>query len=247
MEDHRQRFHTYQLRDCISMKIALIGYGKMGRLIEQIALSRGHMITAKISPSLKTKITAQALAAAEVCIDFSHPECVLNNIEQLCHLKKSVVVGTTGWYDNLDQVKNLVQEYSIGLLYAPNFSIGIHLFLQMIIQSAQLIASFPEYDIGITEAHHRHKVDSPSGTAKLIASHLQQNHSKKEECPISSFRCGSIPGTHTVYFDSPVDSITLTHQAHNREGFALGSVQAAEWLIGKKGIFTLNDLFPGPQ
>lgn len=222
------------------MKIALIGYGKMGRLVEEIAQQRGHTICATIRST--NSIDSKSLLDAEACIDFSHPDCVMEHIRQVTSLKKQLVVGTTGWYQHLPEVRALVQKHATGLFYAPNFSVGVNLFLQIIAHAAKLINQFEEYDVGIMESHHQHKVDAPSGTAKAIAQELLKGIKHKQDYPIASVRCGSIPGTHSVLFDSPNDTITLTHEARNREGFARGAVIAAEWLQNKTGLFTMNDL-----
>lgn len=235
------------------MKIALIGYGKMGRLIDKIAQQKAHTIVSRMS----RKVDHQALQDADICIDFSHPEAVLDNILHAATRGKNIVVGTTGWYDQLDTARKIVEKYGIGLFYAPNFSIGIHLFLKIVADAARLLDA-TEYDVGIVEEHHNKKADSPSGTGLALAQTLMNHMKRKTEVvkeidgpiashqlQISSLRCGSIPGTHHVHFDSPCDTITLTHQARSREGFASGAVTAAEWLIGKKGFYTIEDMLGG--
>jgi 4-hydroxy-tetrahydrodipicolinate reductase len=240
------------------MRIALIGYGKMGRLVEEIAKEKEHSIVAKIhprSPSTK-KITAETLRDADLCIDFSNPKYALENIKQVAALGKSLVMGTTGWYDHLDEVKALVEKSKIGFIYSPNFSVGVNLFVKMVGLAAAMINEFDEYDVGGIEMHHNEKVDSPSGTAKALAHEILKHFKRKNsivyetvnrqinpnELQISSLRCGSIPGKHSIIFDSPSDSITLTHEARNREGFASGAVAAAEWLSGKTGFYTIQDM-----
>lgn len=220
------------------MKIAIIGYGKMGQMIERAALSRGHTIVARISSS---EWELQDLSKADLCIEFTRPDSVLENIQKIAKLKKSIVIGTTGWYDQIEQVRSIVNEKQIGALYSPNFSIGIHLFLHMIEQTSKLMNSFIEYDVAGIEYHHKGKKDSPSGTALEISKKIEVNMNRIEKVPFSSVRCGSIPGTHTVIFDSPCDTISISHEARNREGFATGAVQAAEWLKGKQGLFTFSD------
>jgi len=219
------------------MQIALIGYGKMGKLIEQIALQKGHVITSRITAT--SQITDSNLSQADVCIDFSHPHAILDNTMRVSELKKNLIVGTTGWYEHLPTVKSIVNQANIGFLYSPNFSIGVQLFFKIVKEAAALISHFPEYDVGIFEAHHKAKADSPSGTAKALADVLRTKL-QRNEFNTSAMRCGSIPGTHTVMFDSLVDSICLTHQARSREGFASGAIAAAEWLNGRKGFFTLD-------
>ena len=239
------------------MKIALIGYGKMGRLIEDLARQKEHHIVAKIHPSGEfSSIDEQLIQQADICIDFSTPQCVLNNIHSIAKIKKNIVMGTTGWYEHFDEVKKIVLENQIGFLFSPNFSIGIHLFKEIVTYAAQLINEFEDYDVAGYELHHNQKLDSPSGTAKSIVHALLDKIQRKtipiyqtidrqvasHEIQFSSLRCGSIPGTHSILFDSPADTITLTHQARNREGFAQGALIAAEWLYDKKGIFTLDDM-----
>lgn len=239
------------------MKIALIGYGKMGKLIGEIALQNEHQIVAKIDPHLPShRITKEAVADADICIDFSHPNAVLENIKTLGELNKNIIVGTTGWYDQIDTVRRYVELYKIGLLYSPNFSIGVNLFLRIVKEAAALIDHFDEYDVGGYEVHHNQKADSPSGTAKAIVSQLLDQVRRKktavyekvdrpptpDELHFASLRSGSNPGFHSVIFDSAADTLTLSHQARNREGFARGAVAAAEWLQNKKGLFTMQDI-----
>lgn len=237
------------------MKIALIGYGKMGKMVESAALSKSYTIVSKID-SHQQSISKESLANADICIDFSHPNCVVNNVKSIAALKKNIVMGTTGWYDHLDLVKEIVNNADIGFLYSPNFSLGVSLFLEIVAQAAALMAPFESYDVGGFEIHHNQKADSPSGTAKAIAKRLLANLPRKKEViygqpnqqihpdtiHFSSTRFGSVPGTHSVAFDSNSDSITLTHTARNREGFANGAIRAAEWLVGKKGFYTNEDI-----
>ncbi|MBA3958684.1 MAG: 4-hydroxy-tetrahydrodipicolinate reductase [Parachlamydiaceae bacterium] len=236
------------------MKVALVGYGKMGRMVEEIALQRGHEIVARISS--KDKFSSQpGISKANVCIEFSHPSCVIENIKKLAEMGRDIVVGTTGWYEQHNLVEEIVKRHNIGLLYASNFSLGVNLFLKLVAEASVLLDPFAEYDVGLFEAHHSQKADSPSGTGKAIAKTILKNMKRKNqivehaqgvvkpnELNIASLRCGSIPGTHSVIFSSPADTITLTHEAHNRQGFAKGAVQAAEWLQGKKGIFTIEHM-----
>lgn len=241
----------------VIMKIVLIGYGKMGRLIEDIALQKEHAVIAKIHlDGSLSSVNENHIKHADICIDFSTSQCALQNIRTLASFKKNIVMGTTGWYEHLSEVKDIVQKSQIGFLYSPNFSIGIHLFKNIIESAAQLINEFEDYDIAGQEIHHNQKIDSPSGTAKSIVYTLLEKIKRKtapvydlidrpiasHELHFPSIRCGSTPGTHSVIFDSPADTITITHQARNREGFARGAVAAAEWLEGKKGFFTLDDM-----
>lgn len=230
------------------MKIALIGYGKMGKMIETTAQKAGHEIVSIVDPSVFGNcINEKSLQDAEVCIDFSNPSTVLDNIKTLVHSGKNVVMGTTGWDKHVAIVEKWVENQGTGFLYAPNFSIGVNLFLKIIEQASKIMQNSKEHDVAGYESHHNQKVDTPSGTAKSIANIVGRQYNKPAEAiPISSIRCGNDPGKHTVIFDSPFDTITLTHQSRNREGFAKGAVTAAEWLAGRKGFFTIEDvLFAG--
>lgn len=206
-----------------SLKLGLIGYGKMGKMVEKSALLRSHAIAAP--------------EAADILIDFTHPDVVLENLEKYASMGKSIVVGTTGWYDKLPEVEKLVAKYQIGLLWAPNFSLGVNLFLQVVKEAAARYLSHPEYKVAGVEWHHDQKKDAPSGTALALQKAIEK------PCEFASVRLGTINGIHEVMFDSEADLITLRHEAKNRQGFALGAVKAAEWLYGKKGIYTLEDTF----
>jgi 4-hydroxy-tetrahydrodipicolinate reductase len=219
------------------MKIGLIGYGKTGKMVEKYAQIRGHEIVGIAT----SKDSLDTLQEADVCIDFSHPEATLKNIKHLANLGKNVVIGTTGWYDALEAVDDLVKKSNIGLLYGPNFSIGVQLFNKILFDAAKLLKNHSQYDIAAVEEHHNQKVDAPSGTALKLSKTILDASGKK--IAFSTIRCGSIPGTHTIIFDSPADTLTLSHQARNREGFAEGAVIAAEWLLGKKGIYRFEDIF----
>lgn len=223
------------------MKIALLGYGKMGTLIERLAIEIGHEIVA-ISSSTKSA-SPDKLSGADVFIDFSHPDSALKHIRLAASQGKNIIVGTTGWLDHLDEARKIIEKQPVGLLYSPNFSIGIALFTKIVEQAASLLSKTHGYDISGIEMHHKHKVDSPSGTALTLTDKINRQL-PKETPPLkfTSVRTGNIPGTHTLIFDSPVDTITLTHEARNREGFARGAIHAAEWLQGKKGIYTIDDL-----
>lgn len=239
------------------MKIALIGYGKMGKMIELAAISKGHTIIAKINSHREMQtLTKDLIDHADVCIDFTHPNYAIENIKSIAKFGKNIVMGTTGWYHHIDMVEDIVKDAKIGFLYSPNFSLGVALFLEIVSRAASLVSPFKAYDVGGYEIHHNQKADSPSGTAKAIVERLLSEFADKKEAifelaegkisteqlHFSSLRLGSIPGTHSITFDSPVDTITLTHTARNREGFAVGAVNAAEWLQGRKGFFTLNDM-----
>jgi len=199
----------------------------MGKMVEKTASERGHTIV----PSLES---------ASVCIDFSHPDAVLQHVEQCAREQKALVMGTTGWEAHYPAVKKRVEESGIAFLHSPNFSIGVLLFRKLLKQAGALIAPFPEYEAAGVEWHHSQKVDNPSGTAKVLSQIMAETAGRP--CPFTGIRCGSVPGTHTVIMDGPFDMLELTHRAKGREGFALGAVTAAEWLVGRKGIFTIEDL-----
>lgn len=218
------------------MKIALLGYGKMGRLIDHAAASKGHQVVAKIGSVTSDK--SNALADADLLIDFSLPHLAVEHIELAIETGKNIVVGTTGWYEHLAHVKKRVNESKIGMIYSPNFSIGVQLFLKLAHQAGLIFSNQPGYNAHIVETHHLQKKDAPSGTALALAQSAEVGH----KIPITSVRSGFVPGEHTLVYDSPIDTITLTHSARSREGFALGAVTAAEWILGKKGVYTVNDM-----
>lgn len=220
------------------MKIALIGYGKMGQMIEKTAISRGHSIVARFTSN---QWDAKALQNADICMEFTRPECVLDNIRRIAELNKEVIIGTTGWHDKMEYVQSMVKEYQIGALHSPNFSTGVNLLFEILAHASKVMSAFEEYDVAGIDYHHNMKKDSPSGTAIEIAKVIEGNMSRVSKVPLTSIRCGSIPGTHTVLFDSFCDTISITHEARNREGFAKGAVQAAEWLQGRKGFYTFGD------
>lgn len=245
------------------LKVALIGYGRMGQAIDQLADENGIEITSRIDPrhpkAQWQELVPQAVDSADVCIDFTVPSEALSNMKILGDYGKSVVVGTTGWYELLPQVKKLTENGNIGIFYSDNFSIGMNLYKKIVAYAASLVNEWPGYDISLVEQHHRQKLDSPSGTAKSIANILidqierkkrivtdcLQRQPEDDELHIQSLRCGSIPGTHQVVIDSAADTITLTHQARNRNDFALGALAAAKWLHGRIGLFNMEDLLGG--
>ncbi len=241
------------------MKIALIGYGKMGKEVERVARLRGHAVCAivdRVDPAATHReLGASCLRDADVAIDFTVPSAVLENIRAVAAAKKSMVVGTTGWYDGMTEAKQVIGSAGTGFIYSSNFSIGVNAFYRIVEAAAKLINKVPEYDVFGYELHHSQKLDSPSGTAKSVAEILLKNIGRKrhaqyekldrrinqEELHFASVRAGSIPGTHVVGFDSDADTIELKHTARSRAGFALGAVMAAEWVKGRKGFFTMND------
>lgn len=238
------------------MNIAIIGHGKMGKEIEKTALERGLKVTAMIDPEKETathkEITEEVLKDADVCIDFTRPDVAVENIKKIAALGKNMVVGTTGWHENLEKVKKIVEKSGIGFIYATNFSIGVNVFFRIMENAAKLVNNVPEYDIKVHEIHHTQKLDAPSGTAKTIANILIKNIERKkkmvtenpgkEDLLVSSERTGTVPGTHIVTFDSEADTIELKHEAKGRAGFALGAVMAAEWVNGKKGFYEIHDM-----
>lgn len=224
------------------MKIALLGYGKMGKIVERIAGSKGHEIVCRIT---RDGDDWDTIAQADVCIDFSNHQVVLEHIQQCAQRKKNIVIGTTGWNAHLEEAKSIVDRAGIGALYAPNFSLGVYLFLKILDRCAELMDHFPEYDVGGIEWHHAQKKDAPSGTALEMCRRLKAGIHRIENPNMTAVRLGSIPGKHLVMFDSPYDTISVCHEARNREGFAKGALEGAEWLLDKHGFFTLDDFFKG--
>jgi 4-hydroxy-tetrahydrodipicolinate reductase len=225
------------------MKIALLGYGKMGQLVEQAAQAKGHQIVARFSRHLgMVQDRKHDLAQADLAIDFSLAACVLPHLEICLTLDKPLVIGTTGWEEQCYIAKEMVEQGKGSCLHAPNFSIGVYLFQQIVAYAAALMQPFKDYDVSGIEYHHRQKQDKPSGTAKALSRNLLQNMPRAHDFSFSSVRCGHIPGTHTLYFDSPVDTLVLTHEARNRQGFAYGAIVAAEWLSNRKGFFSIDDM-----
>ena len=216
------------------MNIALIGYGRMGQLIEQIALKKGHTISVIINSS--NNIENQDFSNTDVAIDFSTPNSAYYNIQFILNLGIPVVSGTTAWLENLDDAKRLAKEKATGFLYASNFSIGVNLFFELNKKLSKLMQNQPEYKASIKEIHHIEKLDTPSGTALSLQSQIAHTIN------IESERTENFPGTHIVNYDSEIDSISITHQAHNRIGFAQGAMIAAEWIIDKKGCFSMSDI-----
>lgn len=233
------------------MKIALLGYGKMGKEIEAIAISRGHQIGLKITSGNAAELTPENLKTCQVAIEFSRPEHAISNMLTCFMAGVPVVVGTTGWYEHFQSIEAECNQYQASMLHASNFSIGVNLFFAINKQLAELMKPHAAYTPCIEEIHHTQKLDSPSGTAITLADGILSrlsaysrwvNHEaeKPEELPIISHRIDDVPGTHTVSYVSDIDTLELRHTAHNRKGFAFGAVLAAEWLPGKKGIFTMN-------
>lgn len=242
------------------MNIIINGYGRMGREIEEILLQRGDTVSARIDINGKgdyRELTPKILERykPDALIEFATADCVVKHAEICSNAQIPVVLGTTGWSENQSKVEALIQKNDSAFLFGSNFSIGAHMFFALVEKAATMINPLPEYDIFMTEFHHNKKVDSPSGTALTTAHKILENNNRKkkividplqrkieeQELHVTSVRGGSIPGTHSVYLDSLADTIEVTHRARSRKGFALGSVLAAQWLIGKKGFFTVED------
>lgn len=240
------------------MKIALIGYGKMGRMIEQIAVSRGHEIVAKIDIDNRNDIFSDAFKQADVAIEFTTPSTAFNNCADALKQGVRVVCGSTGWLESLPEIKEICKQNDCALFQSTNFSIGMNIFMAINRRLARMMKDFAQYTPAMTEIHHIHKKDHPSGTAitlaeELIAAHPDTTewicHERGEkydtdanQLPIEYAREGEVPGYHAVKWDSPVDSIEISHNAKSRQGFALGAVVAAEWLKDKKGFYEMKDM-----
>lgn len=229
------------------MKIALLGYGKMGKAIEAIALQRGHEIVLR-----KTRDNSyDGLEMADVAIDFSIPSSAVVNITTALNAGIPTISGTTGWLEDYSIITALCEEKGGAFIYGSNFSLGVNLFFELNAYLAKIMRKFPEYKVAMQEIHHTQKLDAPSGTAITLAKGVIENsdysswalnNAKPDEILIDAQRIENVPGTHSVFYDSAVDSIEIKHTAHNREGFALGAVLAAEWIIDKTGVFTMKDV-----
>ncbi len=234
------------------MNIALIGYGKMGKEIEAIAVKRGHTIVLKISSSNSGTIKESDLKKADVAIEFSTPHTALQNIKMCFDAQIPVVVGATGWYEHFEAIKKECSEKKGSLFHATNFSLGVNLFFKVNTYLAELMNKYEDYDVSMEEIHHIHKLDKPSGTAITLANQVITKMGRKTKWSIDSkdsdalfikdIREGEVPGTHIIKYHSEIDDIEIMHKAHNRKGFALGAVIAAEFLKDKKGIYTMSDI-----
>jgi 4-hydroxy-tetrahydrodipicolinate reductase len=227
------------------MRLALLGYGKMGKLVETIALREGLEIGPKLDINENpggSGITAASMEGVDVAVEFSQPEAVLANIEAAARAGVNLVVGTTGWADQRSKVEGIVHDSGIGLVYGANFSLGMNLFFEMVSHTARIVGMIPQYDAFISEEHHRAKKDAPSGTALNLLD-LMRPHLNNPNLDIASIRAGWIPGTHIIGFDSEADTITLEHRARSRQGFAEGAVLAAQWIAGKKGFYDFRQVF----
>lgn len=232
------------------MKVAIIGYGKMGHEVEAVLQELGHEVSLRSDE--KSPFKAEDLHGSDVAIEFSRPESAVDNIFKCFDANCPVVVGTTGWYMRMPEVRNECLSRNQSMLYATNFSIGVNVLFHLNKELARIMERFPEYEPGILEVHHLAKLDKPSGTAITLAEGIIENIPRKKEwinesaekqdqLTIISQREGEVPGTHVINYTSSVDNISLVHQANNRRGFALGAVKAAEWLIGKKGCYSIQD------
>lgn len=230
------------------MKVGLIGYGKMGKAIEEIIVERGHEVVLKISHTP----TPEELKDVDVAIEFSRPEYAYDNLKVLLESNTPTICGTTGWLDQQEEINNLTLTNNTAFLYASNFSLGVNLFFELNQQLARMMNKYrAEYNINLEEIHHTQKLDAPSGTAITIAEGIidntsYNNWSMDEQgeaiIPIEAKRIENVPGTHIVQYTSDVDTIEISHTAHSRKGFALGAVIAAEWIADKKGVFTMKDV-----
>ncbi|MCK8141755.1 4-hydroxy-tetrahydrodipicolinate reductase [Flavobacterium sp. I-SCBP12n] len=229
------------------MKIALLGYGKMGQVIERIALERGHEIVLKKDENS----TFEGLSNADVAIDFSVPSAAVQNISTCFHANVPVISGTTGWLEHYDEMVALCKSTNGGFISSSNFSLGVNIFFEINEYLAKIMSKFDSYSVSMEEIHHTQKLDAPSGTAISLAKGIIENSSyidwtlenaAPKQIHIETKRIGSVPGTHTVTYNSGVDAIEIKHTAHNREGFALGALIAAEWIVGKQGVFTMKDV-----
>lgn len=235
------------------IKIALLGYGKMGKTIDQLATADGHEIVLKIDKNNIADRTPENLKKADVAIEFSQPDSAFDNIKACLESGIPIVAGTTAWLDRLDEAKALVAKHQGALFYASNFSIGVNIFFALNRQLAKMMNDHSAYVVDMEEIHHTQKLDAPSGTAITLAEGLIDNLDQKNgwiedkepqpnEIPITSKREGMVPGTHIVNYHSKVDTITIKHEAHSREGFAKGAILAATWVVGKQGFFGMPDL-----
>ena len=254
------RFTKYAIpahRPPFPMNIALVGTGQMGQAVASLAPERGHEVVARFDSDQPLGDAApDALAAADVAVDFSLPAVALEHVRRYCTWQQPAVVGTTGWYDALDDVRGWVADHDASLLYAPNFSLGIAVLKRALDSVAPLVDAIPDFDAYVHEMHHTHKVDSPSGTAAMLAQRLVDGLARKshvetetqhqridpEAVHVTATRAGDAFGEHTVGFDSAFDRVELSHRAKGRRGFALGALRSAEWLVGRTGLYTLDDV-----
>jgi 4-hydroxy-tetrahydrodipicolinate reductase len=221
------------------LNIAIVGYGKMGRMIERLATERGITVGVKIDEG--DTITAEKFRGIDAAIDFTTPAAVVGNIEQLAALGVNIVVGTTGWQEHIPHVCSVVEQAGIGLVWSPNYSVGVNAFFRLVSAAAKLLANEADYEAWAWEIHHSAKKDAPSGTLHKLVEEMRAAGYQRFISEASN-RAGAIPGTHEIGFDSGPDTITLRHTARNREGFALGAIKAAQWVVGKKGFHEFGEI-----
>jgi len=231
------------------MKIALLGYGRMGKEIEKLALQRGHEVVLKIAEKQAYDITV-----ADVAIDFSIPDAAFDNITHCLQYQVPVISGTTGWLDRYEEAVEICKQHQGSFIYASNFSLGVNIFFELNKQLAKMMRQWSDYNISVEEIHHTKKLDAPSGTAITLAEGIiehtdkanwklsSEGTSSENEIPIEAKRIPEVPGTHIINYDSEIDTIEIKHTAHNRKGFALGAIIAAEWIVGKTGVYTMKDV-----
>jgi 4-hydroxy-tetrahydrodipicolinate reductase len=227
-----------------SLNLALLGYGKMGRAVAELAPERGFEVRLVLTGESNRHgagISASKLDGIDVCMDFTNPSVVVENIRGVAQAGKNLVVGTTGWHERLAEVRGIVEAGRVGLVYAANFSIGVQWFYRLASAAAEIFALFPAYEPYLSEAHHRAKKDAPSGTALELKRQVEPRLAGRA-IPITSLRAGHIPGTHELGFDSEADTIILRHTARGRRSFAEGALYAARWVVGKKGLFSFTDV-----
>jgi 4-hydroxy-tetrahydrodipicolinate reductase len=231
------------------MRLAIVGYGRMGRLIEQLAPEYGFQVALKLDECNNARfegITPENFRNVDVAVEFSVPAAVVENIERIAALGVNLVVGTTGWFERRDQVRQTVARTGIGLVWSPNYSVGVNVFFRIVAEAARLLREQPDYGAWGWEIHHAAKKDAPSGTLiQLIEAMRRAGYERPVD--VSSSRAGAHPGTHEIGFDSPADTITLRHTARSREGFARGALQAARWIIGKKGFYEFAEILFGGE
>ncbi len=226
------------------LKLALLGNGKMSRTVAQLAPERGFEVRLVISRESNRGgqgIEREKFQGIDVCVDFTTPAAVIENVSRVAALGCNLVVGTTGWYDRLEEVRGIIERTGVGMVFAPNFSIGVQFFYRLAQAAAELFAGFPMYEAYLTETHHRFKKDAPSGTALELKRRIE-SHLKNREVPVTSVRAGYFPGTHELGFDSEADGVVLRHTARSRQGFAEGALYAARWVVGKKGLFDFAEV-----
>jgi 4-hydroxy-tetrahydrodipicolinate reductase len=226
------------------LNLAILGYGKMGKVLGQLAPQRGFQVRLVLDIDANAGgagITRENFQGIDVCAEFTTPDAVFENIRRVAALGVNLVVGTTGWYGRREEVRKIIEDSGVGMVYAANFSIGVNLFYRLARAAAGIFSAFPMYDPYLTEAHHKMKKDAPSGTALEIKRQIQPSF-REREIPVASVRAGYIPGMHELGFDSEADTVVLRHTARGRQGFAEGTLYAARWVVGKKGLFSFAEV-----